>query len=842
MTHGSVGAVRTQHGAASLLVLVVPLRAFAEPRVVDAVRRDGPLDIDGRLIEPAWQAAKPAGDFFQRLPFEGETPRLATEFRVLYDDEALYVGVRAFDPAPDELHSLLTRYDEFPPSDWIVVGLDTYHDRRTAFQFGVNAGGTRFDEVLYDDIKSDPSWNAVWEGRHSIDTSGWSVEFRIPLGQLRYPDVDEQVWGLQVTRVVQRHQEHTVWAPWPFQANQRVSMFGELRSIRGLAQRRRLELAPYALGGLAHQPGRSLDAVGGAGLDARYGLGANMTISATLNPDFGQVEADPSDLNLSALETFFPEKRPFFLEGGDLFRRRLYPYVFDEGSPEEVFYSRRIGAPPHGGAARQGLPEATTIYGAAKLTGKTARGLSLGVLSAITAEERLDDATAEPLTHYAVARVRQDFDRGRTTVGAIATAVQRKVDGTAQEVVLHDQAIVGGVDVARRFGDDESWSVEAVALGSWVHGSAEAVAATQRASPRYLQRPGADYLSFDPERTDLSGYSAAWKVGRWGGGHLRGGAGADLRSPGFETNDLGFLQKADHLEPWLWAQWYEARPGEHLQNYRFNTTLWTTATTEPRVLAHWWNGNAHAALRNGWSTGAGLSRMFGKWDPRALRGGPSLRIESRWLPWAYLASDTRRRLSARVSSNSWWQPTNESWSVGWDGWVSLRLLDRMELTLGTSGERRLDDTQYVGSFAGSDGTHDVVARINQTTVRMTLRVRLGISPRLSVDLYAQPFVSRGAFRQYRDVTDPSATEYDDRFTATTPGAFDGFGAADFRFRELRSNVVIRWEYRPGSAAILAWSHGRTTEAINGDVGGDIDALAGAGDDVVMLKLSYWMGR
>jgi hypothetical protein len=669
-----------------------------------------------------------------------------------------------------------------------------------------------------------------------VDAAGWSVEMRIPLSQLRYPDADEQVWGFQVTRIVQRLEEATVFSPWPYTANQRVSLFGELRGIRGLRQRRRIELLPYALGGLTRQAGEDVDATGNLGVDAKVGLAANMTLTASINPDFGQVEADPSQFNLTDKETFFEEKRPFFLEGGDLFRRRMRPYVYDEGGPEEVFYSRRIGAIPHG-ASDEGLPEATTIYGAGKLTGKTSRGLSIGALSALTAEEEEADTVTEPLAHYGIARVKQDV--GDTSIGVIATAVNRRVDGLAIGDELPGSALVGGADVTSRFGNDE-WIADWVLLASRVHGTAAAIDATQRASQRYYQRPDADYLDYDPTRTSLSGWSLAGQVGRYGSQHLRYAAGIDARSPGLEINDAGFQQLADDVEPWAWSQWFDSRAGEALQEYRFNISVWGTSTFEPRHLDTLANVNGHAVWRNQWSAGAGLTRQWARWDVRALRGGPTLRVDPRWLPWAYVGTDTRKRVSARLAGNAFWQPTGDSWSIGWDGYVLSRIGDRVELWLGAAGERRIDDGQYVDTFV--DGAGDpryVLARIDQTTAAATVRARVGLTPELSVDLYAQPFVSRGGYRNYREVTAPEAERYGDRFTPVAPGDFPDFAPADFRFRELRSNLVARWEYRPGSAALLVWSHGRTSEVAMDDLAGDVDALAGDGEDVVLAKVSYW---
>ena len=521
----------------------------AAPRTVSAARRSSPVTIDGVPGEQAWAAAPVARDFWQRSPHEGGPVELPSEFRVLFDDEALYVAVRAFDPEPSRIRGLLTRRDEESASDWVWVSIDSYHDRRTAFAFGLNPASVQRDLLIYDDGQEDAAWNAVWDGAAAVNGQGWDVELRIPLGQLRFADVEEPVWGLQVSRTVHRSQEETHWSPWPKTAAGRVAYFGELKGLRDIESAGRLELTPYGVGGGALAPGADDPArpVGSLGLDMRYGLTSNLTLVATMNPDFGQVEADPSNVNLTAQQTFFPEKRPFFLDGWDIFRFGL-GQGGDEAS-DELFYTRRIGAPPHGepgGEEPARAPDFTTIYGATKLSGKTSSGWSVGALNAVVGEERVprvdeagnrDEQVIEPLTSYTVVRARKDLRQGRTTAGLAVTGVHRGTDAAA-ELTLHDQAYGAALDLTHRFWDDE-WLLQVKVLGSQVQGSKEAVDATQRAPQRYFQRPDHGHVDYDPSRTSLRGYGAQYLLGRVGGPHLRGGIGGDLHSPGLEYNDLG---------------------------------------------------------------------------------------------------------------------------------------------------------------------------------------------------------------------------------------------------------------------------------------------------------------
>ncbi len=850
----------------------------AAPRTALAQRAGHEIAVDGSLEEPAWAAASRQRDFWQREPHEGQPPRYPTEFRVLYDDAAIYVGVRAFDREPGSIRGLLTRRDQWSSSDWITIEIDSYHDRRTAFSFSLNAASVQRDVLLFNDVEMDESWDAVWSGGTRVDADGWTAEFRIPYSQLRFARADVHTWGLQVIRTNQRDKEVSLWAPRPKEKNQNVSLYGDLDGISRIEPSRRVELLPYGVLG-----GRLYDAAGDplndgrdgivdGGLDAKVGLGSSFTLSATINPDFGQVEADPSEVNLTAKETFFPERRPFFVEGTDIFRFSLGQGDGD-GSVESLFYTRRIGAVPHGAAdgdyVRQ--PDATTIYGAAKLSGKTAGGWSIGVLDAVTEQE---DALAidssgdrqrqviEPLTNYGLARIKRHLNGGRTEIGGVVTTVHRALDGLDQEQELHRAAYTGGLQLTHRFLDDD-WNLNTRLVGSHVRGSAAAIDVTQRSSQRYFQRPDAEHVHYDPTRTSLSGGGLLWDVGKWAGGNYRFALGGDAKSPGLEVNDLGFQRNADYYVQWVWGQFRDDVPGDLLRDYMVNVNGWSVWTWGAEHLNVGGNVNLGGTLRSYWGGYFGASIDVNRQDPGALRGGPSLRSDPSASGWLSLFSDERRRMSGILEANVWSQPASDSWSMSINPVLNVQAASNIEIGAGPAVSRRVDERQFVEEAQDASGEPVyVLGRIDQITTSLTLRVSYTFTPRLSLQVYAQPFVSSGGYASYSEVVAPQAREPGDRFAEIGDmqstdvdgirsvdrdgdGVTDySFSLADFDFRELRSNLVLRWEYAPGSTLFFIWSHSRTSEDTTGSftLTDELGELADVrGDNVLLLKLNYWLG-
>ncbi|HET9275227.1 MAG TPA: DUF5916 domain-containing protein, partial [Gemmatimonadales bacterium] len=466
--------------------------------------------IDGRDDDPVWSSAVSITNFLEFEPVEGKDPRFRTEAKVAYDARNVYVFVRMFDPEPDKILRHLARRDVRPPTDQIKLIIDAYHDRRSGYEFAVNPAGVKRDYAIYNDGNEDGAWDGVWDVKTTVDSLGWTAEFRIPLSQLRFPRAESHTFGFGIWRDIERYKERVSWPLYRRNQAGLSSQLGELSGITGLSSPRRLELAPYvatknitlpSAGGYSH-PMRA-----DGGLDLKYGLSSNLTVDATVNPDFGQVEADPAVLNLSAFETFFGERRPFFIEGAGLLSFRINCYAVRDCGSENLFYSRRIGRSPqlydsYGDASS---PTATTIWGAAKITGRMPSGLSLGILDAFTgSEEGPGGRTMEPRTNYTVVRATQDLRNGQTGIGVIGTYVQRSNDQWTADL-LRRSALVGGFDVRHRF-----------AGGRYeVTGTADAIAATQRSSVHYFHRPDAD-LGYDPARTSLGGDSEQLTFGKVG--------------------------------------------------------------------------------------------------------------------------------------------------------------------------------------------------------------------------------------------------------------------------------------------------------------------------------------
>lgn len=840
-----------------------------------ATRKRGAISIDGKLDDEAWRGAARNGGFLQRAPKEGAPPTVSTEFAVIYDDEALYVGVWAKDD-PKLVKGLLTRRDQTSSSDTVLVAIDSYHDRRTAFVFGLNPASVQRDEILFDDVSSDGSWDAVWSGASSIGAEGWHAEFRIPLSQLRFSSDEAQEWGLQVIRRVARTGEEISWSPWPRSQPQIVSRFGLMDGIDRVKPGRRIELLPYVTAGVGSRPvdagdplNDSVTPEGNVGLDAKYGLTSSFSIAATINPDFGQVEADPSQVNLSANQLFFPEKRPFFLDGVEMFKMGLGQ---GDGNSETLFYSRRIGAAPHGDADGDYVdaPTSTTIYGATKLSGKTRSGWSLGVLDAVTAEERAAFVNAdgqrgsqivEPLTNFAVGKLKRDLREGKTTLSASATAVNRALDGTGLEDELHDQAYTGGLELQHRF-YKERVLFSTKLLGSYVHGSQEAIAETQQKTRHLYQRPGG-HLTFDPTRTSLSGGALVTDLG-YRTDHWQAVMGVDARSAGLEVNDLGFQNSADQFVHWGFASYRDDDPGDMFLNYRINLNLYNESDLEPRLMGYGGNVNGGGLLKNYWQVWGGLELNRNLWQTTALRGGPALHRDNSMATWWEVASDSRKAFSAGV--NTWYSntPASGSYAGEFGCFAKVQAASNLEISANPAFSQSVNDAQYIDQVEDDAGaTRYLVGRIKQTSASLTLRVAWTFSPKLSLQAYAQPFLATGRYAHYKEVTSAGAAAPSDRYTVLGAGDYmeengetilvdrnrDGaaeysFEKPDFGVRELRSTLVVRWEYRPGSSVFAIWSHGQSSGDYDGDFrfGRGLSRLGRAeAEDIVMLKANYWIG-
>jgi hypothetical protein len=832
--------------------------------------------IDGRLDDPVWSRAQPLTDFVQRRPSQGQPSAMRTMAKIAVDKYALYAAVEAFDPEPERIVGRLTRRDESSSSDWILLMVDADLDRVTAFEFFVNPAGVKIDGIGANGQDDDFRWDAVWEAAGRTTAQGWTAEFRIPLSMLRFSP-DQASWGINVGRIVQRLDEQSWWSPIPDNDPNFARYLGEVEGFQGLEAPRRLELLPYTLAQITREPGDPGDPFYDAsdwklsgGLDLKYGLTSNLTLDATLNPDFGQVEADPSDVNLSAFETFFEERRPFFVEGADIYRFGL---GVGDGDDETLFYSRRIGRTPQGEADDRGgwveTPDRTSIFGAAKLSGRTAGGWSIGALDAVTDEEtanvvagdgeRMTDVV-EPRASYSVLRILKDIREGATRFGAVVTGTHRQIDGTGLEDLLRSSAYSGGLDLTHRFADD-SWRVSGKLLGSRIEGSPEAMVRAQRSSARFFQRPDSGQ-DVDSTATSMSGWSWVGEIAKESGGPWRAAAFSMVRSPGFEVNDLGFMRETDMIGYGAFAGYRLLQPNRLFRRGGINVNYSSFDNFDGLLVARGGNVNGNASLQNFWFVYGGLARDFDNWKTDALRGGPAIREPGDWSGWYGFESDDRRRLQLTLDGE--WSAEDDtdgrelSWSLGAEWQAS----EGTSIRLAPFFETRRDAWQYVTTEEDDPVTpRYVFADIRQRTFGLTTRVDYTLTPTLSVQLYAQPFVSAGNYTGFKRVADPTAEAPDDRFrTFGADGiALDGdeyhvdedldgvvdfsFDRPDFNFREFRSNLVARWEYRQGSTIFFVWSQNRDSMA--GDpsfrLGNDLGDLFHAdAHDVFLVKVNGWL--
>ncbi|MDP9177968.1 MAG: carbohydrate binding family 9 domain-containing protein [Gemmatimonadota bacterium] len=861
----------------------------SQRRVATAVRRTGEISLDGKLDEPAWQSARPTGDFIQSFPKANEKAPDQTEVRILYDDAALYVGMRMFDKNPKEIAAQLARRDASGIySDWAHLIIDSYHDRRTAFRFTVNPLGVKKDVYTSNDNQEDVNWDAVWDVGVRVDSLGWVAEYRIPLSQLRFGSVSgERVWGLQLQRDVARRQERDTWNPWVPDGRGFVSRFGDLRGLVDIPTPRRLEFVPYASTRVTRAPGNpsnpffeKTDLRPSAGADLRYGLPRGLTLTATVNPDFGQVEVDPSVVNLSAFETFFPEKRPFFLEGSDVFSFGQIVTHNDYGS-QRYFYSRRIGRQPQRfpggpGVAFFSAPDQTTIAVAAKVTGKNGPW-TIGLIDAITPEERADvlsvpgdepgerfTTPVEPFTNYFAGRVKRDFRKGATVVGGMLTSTVRKVGDAVFENLLRSSATFGGLDF-QAANAGRQWVLSGFVAGSHVAGSAESIASTQLNSSHYYQRPDADYVEYDPQRTSLDGHIAEIALAKNGAWYSS--LAVKQVSPGLELNDMGFHGRVDYRALSTLYGYQSLTASKRFRNYGYYGYTNHTWNFGGNQIFNALNGGAYVTFLNLWNFGfqGGISPSVE--SDRFTRGGPLAQMPSSWNFSINGGSDNRKP----IWLNGYTEYRRDE-SGGDSRYLQVTVNMRPASSLSLSLGPVLSGTKSTGQFVRSVsdalatstyGRRYVFANLNQTTLSMDTRVEWTFTPLLSLQVYAQPFVSAGRYSKFKEFLTPKT--YDFAVYGTDRGtiARDAFGTytvdpdgpdaapaltfadPNFNVRNLRGNAVLRWEYRPGSALFVVWQQQRSGFEPIGDFdfGRDVgDIFHTVPTNVFLIKATYWIGR
>src|SRR6266480_4473529 len=808
-----------------------------------------PPVIDGRDDDGVWREALPITGFEEWRPSEGGSPKLPTEAKIAYDASALYVFVRAFDAHPDSIITVLARRDYFTPSDMIWLFLDSYHDRRTGYEFGVNPSGVKLDAQIYNDGNQDFAWDAVWDVATRRDSLGWTAEFRIPLSQLRYGRQKQHTFGLTIDRDLYRYSQRVSWPLFRQSKAGFVSQFGEVPGFDDLEAPRRLEAAPYVVTKNVSEftptgIGRTQDvALGG---DLKYRVASNLTVDATLNPDFGQVEADPGVLNLSAFETFFPEQRPFFVAGRGLFQ-------FDVNcndvncSSEGLVYSRRIGRAPElaGTYSDTTSPAFTRILGAGKLTGRLPGGLTIGALDAVTQHVTgVGGVTIEPTSNYGVMRLRQDLRNGETSVGGIVTAVDRDNDAFTSPY-LRSSSYVGATDFRHRFPGGK-WEIAGSLDLSRVTGTDSAIALTQRDAAHYYQRPDAG-LRYDPTRTSLSGDDESLQFGKVGGAHVLFQTGYERRSPGFEINDLGYLQRADQQTWSTWVGFFDRKRRALTQRFQWNFNWWQYWTSAGLPEERAFNTNTHTTFNNTWSfhTGFTLGRLGETYCYDCARGGPAVRQDPYFAPWAGLNGDDRKAIVPYFWVSYWRGDGGRSHSLNLMPEVDFKLASRVTAAVIPNYTRKTNDIQPRDPVTDAQGRviHSVFSHLEQKQLGVTVRVTYPFDANMSLQVYAQPFVSKGTYSNQQELSaTPRAADFASRYIPYP----DTTLSKGFNNKQFHSNVVLRWEYRPGSTLFVVWSQGRQnsagaegTRGLRGDLGDLFDLRP---DNGFLVKLSYWINK
>ena len=820
----------------------IPQRSYTTKRT------NTPPVIDGNLEDAEWLAVDWGTGFRQREPYDGDPPTSETAFKILYDDKNLYIGVRCYDDDPDEIVSRMSRRDGFA-GDWVEINIDSYNDKRTAFSFTASVSGVKGDEFISNDGSNwDPSWNPIWNLKTQIDSLGWSCEIEIPLSQLRYDGETSQVWGIQFTRRDFRNESRSLWQYIPQNSGFWVSGFGELRGLEDIQAKRQIEIQPFVLGRLEtfkkdpENPfvnGKKWSA--SAGIDGKIGITTDLTLDFTINPDFGQVEADPSVVNLDGFQIFFSERRPFFIENRNLFNYNITNSEAGGGfNIDNVFYSRRIGASPHShvsGDENNGVyvdqPDFTPILGAAKVSGKTKSGLSVGILNAVTKKEyaTIDDngeqnqEAIEPLTNFFTARVTQDLNDANTVIGGILTSTNRRIEDESLEF-LHKSAMTGGLDLLHRW-KDRAWRVTGRFVFSRVAGTTEAISNTQLAFEHNFDRPDADHLTYDSTLTELWGHGGDVAIANYKG-KFKFQTGVTWRSPGLELNDIGFMRNADEINHYYWMGYREVDPKGALLNYQINYNHWLRWDFGGNNLYRALNTNFNMQFQNRYRIGAGITYENLDVSNNWLRGGPAYNRPAGYYSWMFINTDERKAISLYAEVGKGGSVQNAVGGYSIDAGVRIQPSDAFNFSIGPSWNDFGRQDLYVTTKDYGDDERYILSEVDQQTLSFTFRINYNITPDLTIQYYGQPFISRGLYSNFNYVVDPlnkdinqrlkwytddqisfeDETYYiDENRDGTTDYSFDD---PDFNFVQFRSNLVIRWEYIPGSELFLVWNQGNTT--------------------------------
>jgi len=883
----------------SVLLLVFPFlespsfgqNKAAPARALTALRTSGPIKIDGRLTEAVWQRNGETG-FVQRTPDESAPASQKTEVLVAYDQSALYVAVKMFDIHPDSIVGRLARRDQDSQSDLVIVGIDAAHDKRTGYYFGVNPAGAIQDGTLSNDTQTDDGWDGVWDVAVRVESWGWVAEFRIPFSQLRFPKLAKYVWGFEVYRFIQRRNEESYLVYYPRTDRLRVSRWLELQGIEGIKPPSRIELLPYAAatGKFLQQPpvdvfnsGRTdpfkfqRDFPLSVGGDAKVGLSGDVTLDLSLNPDFGQVEVDPAVVNLTAYEVYYQEKRPFFIEGANIltFGRGGAASLQDFfWSDPNFFYSRRIGRAPQGSVTHEGfqnIPDRTTILGAAKLSGKITNSWSFAAMTAVTDQEygEVDSAGVrfkeeiEPRTFYGVVRTQKEFNDARQAIGMIGTIVGRDIGDQRLTGIVNNQAASLGVDGWTFIDRDKVWVLSGWAGASYISGTKNRLIDLQRSPQHFFQRPDASYLSVDPNATSLVGWASRVRLDKVTGNWIFDAAIGAI-DPKFETNDAGFLTRADFINGHVHVgyQWFQP-------DRIFRAKMLSGALIEQLDFGGNRIGESYQLFLDGqflnyWEATLTLGLFGETYDDQRTRGGPLMKQLSSQSVVFSLSSDTRKSFygtlntsAAKARSGGW--TFNPGLSINWKATRALNASINVDFS------RVHSEAQYIETVgdplaSATFGSRYVFGTLDQKQLSTSLRLNLTFTPKLSFQLYVQPLLSSGAYAGIKELAQPGTFTFNrygegaskitlsgDNYIVDPDGPLGpampfSFSIPDFNYKSIRANAVFRWEYLPGSTMYFVWTHEKADYESQGDfvLGRDVSRLARvAPDNVYSIKITYW---
>lgn len=847
---------------------------------IEVIRLSEAVNVDGVLSEAVWQNGSAITRFTMRDPIEGIEPSERTEVRVAYDEDAIYIGARMYDSRPDSIVGRLARRDNTPPSDEITIFFDPLYDRRSGYYFVINPASVLRDGTLYNDTWSSSSWDGVWEGRARTDEHGWTAEMKIPLSQMRSAGGADARWGFNARRYIQRKSEYAFIVYQPRDGSGFVSRFPDLVGIETNGSGRYVEVRPYVTSkgefmnfGDEDPFDRDARFQGDAGGDVRLGIGRNLTLNATVNPDFGQVEVDPAVVNLSDVETFFEEKRPFFVEGSSNFefgQQGASDYWGFNYSQPTFFYTRRIGRTPQGSAPDadySDIPVGTTILGAAKLTGRTG-GFNVGTLHALTARESADlmdggsafDAEVEPLTYYGVARGQKEFNERRQGLGLMTTLAARSFDDPRLRDEINSHGLLSGLDGWWFLDADKVWVLSGHAAMSHVGGNEARITSLQRSSRRYYQRPDADHVEVDPDATSLFGTTARLWLNKEKG-NLSSNTAIGFISPGFEINDLGFQTRADLINAHIGGGYRWPNTTSWKKYFGIGGGIYTTRDFDGNTTGKGiWGWNDIEFLNN-YSFNVNGGYALERDDTRRTRGGPVMKLPGLVEGNLYLDGDGKSKFF-------WWvevggtRTTTGSWQTWVNQSVELKPMSNLVLSVGPGVSRVSEEAQYVTTVTDPTATHTYGARyvfgtIDQTTVSANIRLNISFTPNLSLQTFIQPLVSAGHYTEFKElargrsfdfnVYGDGASTYDPNTGTVDP---DGAGPAapfqvenpDFNFKSLRGNAVLRWEYMPGSTFFLVWTQSRLNIEDRGDFEfrRDYDRLLDSrGDNIFLAKVTYY---